>query len=813
MARRHHPSTSGAAHPVRTKTALAVQSALLIGIFAGVITLPESSAYAQTTSQAAQQQYNIGAGSLGGVLNNFASAAGIELSVDAALTQNKVSQGLRGSYTVAEGFAALLQGQNLQVVRSTNGAYSLRTVTANSSETTLPDVVVMAGATSGSATEGTGSYTAAGPSNTATGLALSLRETPQSITVMTRERMDDFKLENLTDVLEQTPGVTVDRQGDGNNFSIRGEAVNLQVDGMRQMASGWYGNNQMLYTMDDMVEIDRIEVLKGSSGLMSGDGKYGGTVNMIRKRPTHEFKASVGAGVGSWDSYRADVDLGGSLNASGTVRGRLVAAAADSKDYKDHVKRNNQTLFGTVDIDLTADTLLNVNFTHRRREYYGAASSSMIQSHTNAGRFMGWQPRSFNPGAPWSGFDQNTNALSGTLEHKFTNGWTAKLRASTERTETPYGELGAWITGEPELLDIAWMRNHVNRNTSFALDVRGDFELLGRKHELMVGADYMRTHSDTTLGSPTTPNLGLDYSQGGAAIPRPDGLENAPVFNPSIFSSKRTSVYAAARLNVTDAVKVIAGTRITDYEQFDLTRWSYSNNDFKKNNVVTPYAGVVVDVHKNVSVYGSYASVFKPQSAIDASGKTLAPEEGQTYEMGAKGEFFDKRLNVSVAHFWMKTDNVAQDTGADMPDGTSIYRAVSGVTKRGYELELSGELSKGWQAQGSYVMNNSDISNTYLPKKQFKLGSTYNLSGALNGLTVGAATRWQSKITAGPLVQPSYWVVDLMARYRVNQKLSLSFNVRNAFDKSYFAGIRTGVRTQYSWGAPRSLNLAMRYDF
>ncbi|WP_315127000.1 TonB-dependent siderophore receptor [Comamonas antarctica] len=742
---------------------------------------------------------------LGDALKSLARSAGVTIAADGALLAGRQAPAVRGQLELSDGLRQLLRGSGLEFVQSAPGTYLIRA-------TQLDTVTVRAQAMSDGTTEGTGSYTQTGSSRTSTGLNLTLRETPQSVSVMTRQRMDDFKLETLTDVMEQTPGVTIDRQGDGNNILVRGDNVNLQVDGMRQMASGWYANTQTLYTMDDMVEMDRIEVLKGSSGLVSGDGKYGGTVNMIRKRPTQEFKASVGAGVGSWDSYRADVDIGGALNASGSIRGRIVAAAADGKDFRDHAKRSNQTLFGTLDIDLSDRTLLNVGFTQRHREYYGAGSTSMIQAYAATGQSLGLQPRSFNVGAPWSGYEQDSRTLFASLEHRFGNGWSARLRASDEKTEQPYGETGIWFTGIPSVVDIGWARDHVNDNTSVALDLQGPVQLFGRTHELLLRADTMRTSSDTYSGSQRINNAPYDYAAGGAAIVRPAGLESIAMNNHSYFSSRRHSAYAAGNFSLADPVKLIAGARITSYQQYDLTPYAYSNFDIKRSDVVTPYAGLVVDVSENISLYGSYASIFKPQSAMDAQGRSLDPEEGQTREIGAKGEFLDKRLNASLAYFWMKTDNVAEATGQVTPDGISIYRSVSGVTRRGYELELSGELARGWQAQGSYVQNSSNLDSTrYLPKNQFKLGTTYALGAS--GLTLGAATRWQSQTTAGALVQPSFWVVDLMARYRINRQLSVSLNVRNAFDKSYFSGMRDFGRVQYTWGAPRSASVNMRYEF
>ena len=365
-----------------------------------------ASAWAASVAWAAPLAIDLPAQPLADALKSLARSAGVTIAADGALLAGRQAPAVRGQLELSDGLRQLLRGSGLEFVQSIPGTYLIRAVQ-------LDTVTVTARADHSGTTEGTGSYTQTGPTRSATGLALTLRETPQSVSVMTRQRMDDFKLETLTDVMEQTPGVTIDRQGDGNNIMVRGNAVNLQVDGLRQMASGWYANTQMLYTMDDMVEMDRIEVLKGSSGLMNGDGYYGATVNMLRKRPTPEFKASVGAGVGSRDNYRADMDIGGALNESASVRGRLVAAAADGKEFRDHAKRSNQTLFGTLDIDLSERTLLNVGFTRRHREYYGAGSTSMIQAYAANGQYMGLQPRAPVP-TPIRATDATATLLSTT---------------------------------------------------------------------------------------------------------------------------------------------------------------------------------------------------------------------------------------------------------------------------------------------------------------------------------------------------------------------------------------------------------------
>lgn len=762
---------------------------------------------------AAPVAYNIAAKPLGQALGDWALQTGMQLIVQPSLVSGKSAPALSGRLTPQQALHRLLDGSGLAARVDGSAVIIQEAAAAGSTDKLMPGVTVSAEGERDGRTEGTHSYTASGPGATATGLALTLRETPQSVTVMTRQRMDDFNLRTLTEVLEQTPGLTIDHQGDANNFQVRGTAVNRQVDGVRQISGGWQTDSQKLYSQDDMVEIDHVEVLKGSSGLVNGDGAYGGTVNLVRKRATRQFQGSASAGAGSWNNYRADVDLSGPLNAAGTVRGRIVAAAADGKGFRDYVKHNNQTLFGTVEVDLAPDTLLTAGLTYRQREYHGAGDTAMIQAYAANGQFLGLKPRSFNVGAPWSGYEQKSTTIFSTLEHRFANGWQARLTLSDDKVEIPHGAMGIWWTVLPQAVDVAWNRDYANRNRTAAFNLSGSFELFGRTHELLMGADAARFHSDAYSGSRRLTTLGLDYDDGGGAIVRPD-MATLPLTNHSYFSSKRRSVFATGRFSLADPVKLVTGVRVTDYSKVDITPYASSNNNLKEDGVVTPYAGLVVDVHRNVSLYGSYARIFSAQSAKDAQGHTLAPEEGLTYEAGAKGEFFDKRLNVGLARFWMNTDNTAQATGQSDADGQAIYRAVSGVSRRGYELEMSGELVPGWQAQGSYVVNSSnlnDASNT--PKTQFKLASTYRLQQGVRGLTVGAATRWQSTTSARLLEQPAFWLVDLMARYQITPQLSISANVSNVFDKSYFSGMRDFGRVQYNWGTPRSVSLGLRYQF
>ena len=823
----HSPAPRFALRPTAAFTA-ALASALLAGLGA-TTSLP---AQAQATQASRATAYNIPAGPLEPALTAFAKASGVLLAYTPDLVQGRSSPGLQGNHTPPQALAALLAGTGLAAVVAENGTYTLRRTPAPAAGTPAPgpaagsaslgEVRVTAQAQpNDGTTEGTGSYTAAGPSGAATGLNLSLRETPQSLTIMSRQRMDDFHVETLSDALEQTPGVTVSRQSDMTTFNVRGSSVNLKIDGNRLLSSGWGWNSHIMYSLDDLAEIDRVEVLKGSSGLVNGDGDYGGTVNLVRKRPTREFQASAQAGVGSWNSYRGDADISGPLNAAGTLRGRLVVAAKDADAFRDRQHSRNTTLYGTVEADLAPDTVLGAGLTYKQRSLQGATGTTPIQAFSGDGVAVPRMPRSFRIGATWAGYDQESLGLFARLEHRFNGGWTARLQVARDTVETPDMRIGYLRYALPGQLQYNRYTDIDDRNDSISLDVQGPFQLLGRTHELLLGAGSTRAR--TTLlrgsgGSATLAAAGITYAGGGADIAEPDWTRMA--YSNDLFSRKNRYLYAAGRFHLADPVKLIAGARVSDYDQKDVTDIGWYNYRMRERGVATPYAGLVVDVAPDISVYGSYASIFQPQSAKDAAERTLPPEEGTTYEIGAKGEFFNKRLNASIAYFWMRTENTAEEVGLNA-NGDSIYRAVNSATRRGYELELSGELARGWQAQGSYVMNSSNLgSASTTPRHQFKLGTTYRIaSGAAQGLTVGASTRWQSAISTSRgtavLGQNAYWLLDLMARYEINRQLSVTANIHNALDKQYFSGV-TNFAAQglfYTWGAPRSFNLNMRYTF
>ncbi|OYO25862.1 TonB-dependent receptor plug domain-containing protein [Janthinobacterium sp. PC23-8] len=304
---------------------------------------------------ASAKHYQIPAGPLVSALNLFAASAGVALTYDPALASGRTSPGLQGTHTPNAGFAALLAGSGLEAVDQGNGGYTLRRVAGG--EQTLAPVSVTASAQAADVTEHSGSYTTP-VMGTATRMGLSMRETPQSVSIVTRQQMDDQALNSVPDILEKVVGVTVGRNdSERATFYARGYTIeNFQFDGMPNTLDS---SNQYTTAIGDSAVYDRVEVVKGATGLLTGAGNPSATINLVRKRPTSEFAGSLNGSVGSWNKLRGVADVAGPLNASGSLRGRVVAAVQNADSYIDYYKRDTRSLYAIVEADLAPRTTLS----------------------------------------------------------------------------------------------------------------------------------------------------------------------------------------------------------------------------------------------------------------------------------------------------------------------------------------------------------------------------------------------------------------------------------------------------------------------
>ncbi|MFF7065654.1 TonB-dependent siderophore receptor [Pseudomonas sp. NPDC008258] len=797
---------------------------------------PLTNKASQACAEQALQAYRIAPGPLGAALNQFARDAGVVLSFETALTDGRHTPGLQGRYSVDQGFAVLLQGTGLEALR-TGGNYLLTEKTAGSTALQLGATNVNASGL-GDTTQGTGSYTT-GVARTATKLPLSIRETPQAVSVMTNQRMRDQDLVSLEDVLAQAPGVLYKKKSNASDDEVgifsRGMKVEtFQVDGIPTVFEP-----SMSSQSNDMAVYDRVEIVRGSTGLLSGTGQPSATINMVRKRPTREFAASVQGSVGSWDNYRTEVDVSGPLVENGTVRGRLVGAYQTANSFTDRLSTERQVAYGIIEADLSErDTVsFGIDYQVRNCDACGYFGFPAFYSNGQRTDFK----RSFNSAADWSHADRQRTSIFGTYEHRFDNNWLAKVAVTNVRDDNDieYGWFSSFgypnqQTGAGTGLFMAKWPSKPEQNSLDAY-ITGPFNLLGREHELVVGVSAMRYRSNTGAYP-----LWVDRSGSGWDPTIPNVFEwRGDIDKPPFgrlgdvkYSQRQYAAYSTLRLKPTDALSVILGTRLSYFKLDQSVTYygdptDYAPGDGKKreNGELTPYAGIVYDLDDHHSVYASYTSIFKPQSSKTVQGTFMDPTEGDSYEVGAKGEYYDGKLNLTAALFESKVSNYPVDSGLTDPVSFATLVQPADVKIKGLELEVAGELMPGWQMQASYSHVNTyypdgvDV-NVGFPKNAFKLFTTYDLTGDLNRLTLGGGIRWESATSYGnaevipgttlEASQGSYALVDLLARYRFDDHFTGTVNVNNLFDRKYYAS--TSVYSDL-YGEPRSVTATLRWEY
>ncbi|HDS1076196.1 TPA: ferric-rhodotorulic acid/ferric-coprogen receptor FhuE [Stenotrophomonas maltophilia] len=634
---------------------------------------------------------------------------------------------------------------------------------------------------------------------------LAPREIPQSVSIISHQRIEDQNLDDIIDVLANTTGVTsTQSDSERTEFYARGFYIDAyQFDGLpTQMVQNWsYGDSGL-----DLALYDRVEVVRGATGLLSGAGNPSASVNLIRKHAdSAELAGSVSVNVGSWGRTRTTVDVGSALNASGTVRGRVIGSYLDTDGQMDRYNQRKTLGYAVIDADLTPDTQLSVGYDYQQKRANGATWGGFPMLYSDGSR-TGYD-ESFNASPEWTYWDTTSKRAFATLQHAFSNGWKFKVGATHDETKADdklfYPAYNDWTTGESNfdrttgagISPSAGFYNTERKVTGVDGYIDGPFQLFGREHQLMAGLSYNKreyaNYGDYQVGGP-----GQTWDPFASYL-NWTGKIGEPNWNPLALASEGTITqkagYAAARLSLADPLKLIIGARYTDWK-------SEGEGADRAHKVTTPYAGLVFDINDTYSTYASYTEIFQPQTLKDRNGSYLDPVDGKSYEVGVKGAWFDNRLNASLAVFRIEQDNVGQATGEPVQGSQNefAYRAARGTVSRGFEFEVNGELAPGWNATfgaSRYVakdINGADI-DTNLPQTALKLFTSYTPQ-SLQALTVGGGANWQNRIyypvpAYGRIEQSGYALVSAFLRYRISPEFSVQANLNNLLDKKYLSQI------------------------
>jgi iron complex outermembrane receptor protein len=625
-------------------------------------------------------------------------------------------------------------------------------------------------------------------SSSATRTDTPLLEVPQSVTVLTRQVVDDLQANRVEDVLAYAGGITR-----GNNFGGTGLTdYNLRGFTTSEYFRNGFPMNRGYPPAPDSIAVERVEVLRGPAALLYGRGDPGGTFNIVSRVPADRMAQTVSGRIDSFGGWRGTVDATGPFDRAKTVRYRLGAAVEGGDSFRDHVQSDRIVVAPVVAWDASPDLTftLSSEFVQVKTplDRGNPAFSNQLDIAIPASRFFG---------EPSVGRWRVRNGLGSLVaEYKLAPDW--KLRAGAQYYN---GELGgpgiqaSSLRADGRTLVRTYSERTLRwRDLDAQVNLTGQFATGSVEHEVLLGAEFEAFHYTEVIrnSSPTLSPFTLDILAPvyGSAIPPLNGTFT------SIRTQTRTFAgYAQDQVSLLPWLKLLVGGRLERYESDNLNLRNGVTSAFKQT-VFTPRLGTVFVLAPQVSVYGSYARSNKPNTAADVNGNVIAPERGTSYEAGVKLELLDGRLSATAALFHTTKQNVATTD----PDNLDYSIAAGEVRSRGIDLSITGNLTRAWRIVGGYVFADAEVTrdnrlrlgqrlpNT--PRHSASLLNVYEVQeGALKGLGAGAGVTYVGGRIAGtaataPYIR-SYATANLLAYYPLAENVKLQVNVNNLFDKKY----------------------------
>jgi outer membrane receptor for ferric coprogen and ferric-rhodotorulic acid len=786
-------------------------------------------------AQAQELSFNLPAGPLAGTLNAIASQSGHIVSLEPSLVQGKQAPAVSGQMSAEQAMHQALTGSGLQLRVTGQGNFSVEPATDSNAALQL-GVTSIVEHSADATTEGSGSYAARAV--TIGKGTHTLKEIPQSVTVMTRKQMDDQGLTDLKDAANQTTGlVGVQGVGKGMILTSRGFQIDdWQYDGVPIPRNIYALGN---WATQDLIFFDRMEVLRGASGLLQGTGSPGGAINLVRKRGQYAPTVTLTGKAGSWDHYGLQLDAGGPLNQTGTVRGRFVADEDQSQSFTDYEWSKTHSLYGALDFDLREDTTLGLAVSHSDGE-----SRPMIRGLP---RYADGSPvdlsRSTYTGARWNHSDIDVTTVYADLEHRFNDDWAFKVgavrmtednQAKNQRLQTSGNGLNADGSG----VQYADFVSDFDA-TKIGLDMNlvGRFEALSMQQEIMLGGNYSKLTSDDrfarTFNNSSDTIFDIDHDRPEISY---DGLLNTPGgrATPSKYDIRQKGLYGSWRVKPVEPLTLVLGSRVSwyDYSYTSATQVAFSNvaideapSTTNETGEFTPYAGIVYDLNREWAVYASYTDVFEPQTARTTSGSVLKPVIGSNYEVGLKSELMDGRVNTSLAVFRYDQENRAVNDVASgfACDGWYCSTASGKVRSQGIEAQISGEVLSGLQLFAGYTYNTTKyledpvdegrVFSQWTPKHMLRVWSDYQFSGDWSRVSTGLGFTTQSHTLGYERTYeiPGYTVWNARLGYQLTPEIDLALNANNLFDKHYYTAGYNQLNGNNYFGDPRNVMFSVKY--
>ncbi len=646
----------------------------------------------------------------------------------------------------------------------------------------------------------------------ATNLPLEVKDTPQSISTIDQQTLRDFAVSGSNDALRLGTGLTVDEwETNRTNYSARGFDIMLtQVDGLG-MTNDW----GLVVGQQDTYLFEKIELVRGANGLLTGVGNASGTINYTRKRPTNKDGGELIATAGSNGLGRLAIDYNKVLTADGAWAGRLVAAIEDKDSHIRDLHDRRGTLYGVVEGQIGNDGVLTLGFSHQNGRQKSPMWGSLTLPYADGS--LAEFDVSASTSQDWTNWNVRSTNVFAEYTHSLSPDWEAKVTFShnqgTEATKLFYaysltGSLNADNTG---LYGWPYRSEGESRSNILNVNLTGRFGAFGRQHEAVVGLSHSRQESLTEAYAITSaPSAVLP------AFPYAGDVYAEPVWGDKSVASdgdqKLTRFYAATRLSLTDKFKAIVGLNAISLKRDGTSIYGGGVNlDNETTEKISPYAGLTYELTPDTLAYASYSDIFQAQDQRDVNGAFLAPMKGVNAELGVKADWLSRQLLTSFAVFTGTQKGLATEAGFD-PVAQQSYYAPKDVKSKGFELEATGRLGADTRLTAGFTslkLTGPDGNDIYewVPRRTLKLRADTRVA-MLPQLRVGSGVRWQSDVAKiGGAQQDAHAIADAFAAYELSAAATVRLNVNNLFDQKYLRTVQYGA----IYGAPRTASISLEY--
>ncbi|MNR82258.1 Ferrichrome-iron receptor precursor [compost metagenome] len=771
----------------RTPIVLALQGALLCMAISA--TLPAMAQTGAPASAAAQNKtFNIAAGKLDVALDKFARASGVNISYDADLLAGLNSKGVNGQYSVAAGLQALLAGTGLEAAPQVGGGYALRKAAVQSGAqeaVTLPAVSVSA--------DKENPYIAT--RSTSTKLPGTLMETPRAISVVTQEQIRAQAPKTIDQALAYTAGVATDVAGSDvrmSGFTIRGfsDGSAYFKDGLKQLSAGTYAS-----WSDDIDELDSIEVVKGPASVLYGQGRPGGLVNVISKRPVSNPVNSVGISYGTYNRKQINADLGGRLSEDDSLLYRLNITARDADGKTIGSRDDRLSIAPSLLWKISARTRLTLLASYSEERATPKSWWPSMFAYPQVKNL----PFSRTAGDPsFDRFDRDTHALGYALEHETDNGWNLSQNVRYSAINVDYRHIyGNTLLADQRTITRANLAQ-MTKGKTLALDNRAqkDFQWGEVKHSFALGVDYLKYKEDSGLGFGwTVPNLDMLAPVYGQAIAYPD-------LDKSKTDIKQTGIYTLNQFKWNKWVSNVSLRR-------DVVRTTQTSTTQPRINSdeTTGSVGLLYMFDNGWSPYVSYSTSFDPITGRQFDGSPFKPRLGKQYEAGVKYQSADASTMVTASVFDIYQTNVTTQD----PDHPAFSIQTGEVRSTGMELEGKFKLMRELSVMSSYTYLDPRTTQSNRPAEIGRQTGQTNRHmanlwldyrpGFMPGLMIAGGVRYKGKspynfaANGVPNMNSASTIADLAIAYET-LRYRLALNISNLTDKKYFAGPFRGAERE-----------------